>query len=179
MLPAIGPSWGGCVHDREPDEAAAMDDFDATFEYALDLPAADRERLLQSLRASDPAMAEQLVQALREQLQNPDFATHTAAEVAPAVLRAVTLPVADVARAVAWYADVFGCRVIRQDALRAVVAFANLELHLVVPSLSPPALTVFAKHFAGNGTPVRNVDGARGLRVTDPWGNALEVLAEP
>ena len=69
-----------------------MDDFDATFEYALDLPAADRERLLRELRASDPAMAERLVQALREQLQNPDFATHTAAEAAPAVLRAVTLP---------------------------------------------------------------------------------------
>lgn len=179
MLPATTAGCCRCVRDRRADEAAAMDDFDATFEYALDLPAADRERLLRELRASDPAMAERIVQALREQLQNPDFATHTAAEVAPAVLRAVTLPVADVARAVAWYADVFGCRVVRQDALRAVVAFANLELHLVVPSLSPPALTVFARHFAGNGNAERNVDGGRGLRVTDPWGNALEVLAEP
>lgn len=179
MLPAMASPWAAASANAGPTKPAAMDDFDATFEYALDLPAADRERLLQSLRTSDPGLAERLVQALREQLQNPDFATHTAAEVAPAVLRAVTLPVADVARAVAWYADVFGCRVVRQDALRAVVAFANLELHLVVPSLSPPALTVFARHFAGNGTPVRNVDGGRGLRVTDPWGNALEVLTEP
>jgi len=155
-----------------------MDDFDATFEYALDLPAADRERLLQSLRTSDPALAERLVQALREQLQNPDFAAHTAAELAPAVLRAVTLPVADVARAVAWYAEVFGCRVVQQEPLRAIVAFANLELHLVVPALSPPALTVFAKRFAGHRAGARQVDGSGGLRVTDPWGNALEVLAE-
>lgn len=169
---------GRCVHDLEPGEAESMDDFDATFEYALDLPAADRERLLQSLRTSDPALAERLVQALREQLQNPDFAAHTAAEVAPAVLRAVTLPVADVARAVAWYADVFGCRVVHQEPLRAIVAFANLELHLVVPALAPPALTVFAPRFAGHRAGARKVDGAGGMRVTDPWGNALEVLAE-
>ena len=159
-----------------------MDSLDDYFEYAMDLPEDQREQLLVGLRASEPGLAAQLEAMLRELVNNPDFACHGSSLVARgkqvATVRAVALPVADVARAVAWYTEVFGCRVVRQEPQRAVVAFANLELHLTAPQLDPPVLTLVAPDVPGLATASREANGARVLRMTDPWGNALEVRGE-
>lgn len=156
-----------------------MEDLDDYFEYALDQPEVQRAELLASLRHTDPAMATRLEAMLRELATNPDFACHGsslhATTAGPASVRAVTLRVGDLSQAVAWYADVFRCRIVRQDAARAVVAFANLELHLVVGLLDPPGLCVHKTDVARLGATARRADGSRTMHLVDPWGNPFEV----
>jgi catechol-2,3-dioxygenase len=157
-----------------------MDSLDDYFEYALDLPEAQREQLLAGLRADEPELAARLATMLRELVTNPDFAVHgsslstRAAE--PAAIEHVTLAVADVARAVEWYHAVFRCRVVARQHDRAVLAFANLAVHLVADGLEPPSLTVSTADVQNLGATERRPDGARALRLVDPWGNAIEVV---
>ncbi|MBL8729372.1 MAG: VOC family protein [Planctomycetes bacterium] len=156
-----------------------MHDIDDLFEYALDLPEAQRQQLFARLRAEEPATAAKLQQLVEGLVTNPDFLCHTAAERRPAArpseIRRVTLPVADVARAVQWYGDVFGCRVLRRDLERGVMAFGAIELHLVRDDLEPPSLTIVRDDLETMGAIGRRADGARTLRLVDPWGNAIEV----
>ncbi|MBX3464898.1 MAG: hypothetical protein KF830_17150 [Planctomycetes bacterium] len=154
-----------------------MDGIDDLFEYALDLPPAAREDLYARLAAEDPALAQRLRQLVAQQVQNPDFACHLPAAAAPAPgeLRRVTLVVGDVAAAAAWYADVFGCPVRRQDARRAVLALGAVELHLVRDGLEPPSLTIGHRGLVAAGPTRSRDDGMAVRRLVDPWGNALEV----
>lgn len=156
-----------------------MDDIDDLFEYALDLPAAQRQALFARLRAEEPDTAARLQQLVDGLVSNPDFLCHTAAERRPAArpceIRRVTLPVADVDRAVQWYGEVFGCRAVRRDAGRGVMAFGAIELHLVRDDLEPPSLTIGHADVQAIGAAARRADGASALRLVDPWGNAIEV----
>jgi hypothetical protein len=158
-----------------------MDGIDDYFEYALDLPADQRQELLTSLRATDPAMATRLEHLLRELVSNPDFACHgtslavTTSE--PAAVRHATLRVGDLAAAVQWYAEVFRCRIVSQQTDRVVVAFANFELQLVLGDLEPPGFCVRAADVARLGGTERRSDGSRALRLVDPWGNPFEVTS--
>lgn len=158
-----------------------MDGIDDYFEYALDLPAEQRQELLVSLRTTDPAMAVQLEHLLHELVSNPDFACHGTSLAAtvdePASVRFAVLRVGDLAAAVKWYAEVFRCRVVSQQADRAVVAFANFELQLVLGELEPPGLCVRAADVARLGGTERRADGSRALRLVDPWGNPFEVTS--
>jgi predicted enzyme related to lactoylglutathione lyase len=158
-----------------------MDGIDDYFEYALDLPPDQRQQLLAGLRSSDPAMAAQLTRLLDELVSNPDFACHgtslAAAAAGPARVRHVTLRVGDLGAALRWYGSVFHCRVVQQQPDRAVIAFANLELQLVLGELEPPGLSVQAADVAALGATERLPDGGRVLRLVDPWGNPFEVTS--
>jgi len=105
-------------------------------------------------------------------VSNPDFAcrgSSLAAQVAePATVVAVTLPVADVGEAVRWYQEVFRCRLLRQEPDRAVLAFANLDLHLVRGELSAPGLVLQQRDARRLGATARRADGTRSLHLVDP-----------
>jgi hypothetical protein len=155
-----------------------MDSLDDWFEYALDLPEIERERLLAELQKTDAHMASQLAAMLAELVTNPDFACHgvplavTTAE--PAAVLAIRLPVADLVAAVRWYQDVFRVRVVRQDALSAVVQFRNLEVQLEAAA-PPPTLTVAMPDALRLGNATRQPDGSRQLQLVDPFGNVFLV----
>lgn len=160
-----------------------MDSLDDWFEYALDLPEAERLALLERLRGDDPELARRLEDALTQQVTNPDFlcraSSTPASRPAPARLVRVTLPVDDVAAAVRWYRDVFGCRLVRDEPLAAVVALGDVELHFVARGLEPAGLTILRDRVADLGPGELRPDGTRALRLVDPWGNAIEVVDGP
>lgn len=157
-----------------------MDSLDDWFEYALDISPAQREQLLAGLRADEPELAARLATMLQELVTNPDFSCHgtllSTRAADPATIEHVTLAVADIARAVEWYRAVFRCRVDHQGPDRAVLAFANLAVHLVADALEPPSLTVASADVQNLGATERRADGTRSLRLVDPWGNAIEVV---
>lgn len=157
-----------------------MSELDDWFEYALDLPAAPRAAALASLRAQDPQLADRLQAMLDGLVTNPDFAATSrphANTAVPARILAVTLCVADMPTAVRWYEDVFHARCVQQDATSAVLAFANLELRLVVGDRTPPHVSVAHGDLRSLGQALTAVDGNATLHLVDPWGNAFAVTA--
>lgn len=160
-----------------------MDSLDDWFEYALDLPDTERRALLARLRTDDPELARRLEDALTQQVTNADFLCRASSTPAtrpePARLVRVTLPVDDVAAAVRWYRDVFGCGVVREESLAAVVALGEVELQLVARGLEPSGLTIRRYRVTDLGPGELRPDGSRALRLVDPWGNPIEVVDGP
>ena len=157
-----------------------MDSLDDWFEYAMDLNEDMRAQLLAKLAADDPALARRLREALAQQVRNPDFLCQTRPPAAepdrPDRLHHVTLQVGDVDRAARWYVETFRCETVHRDARRVVVAFGDLQVHLVRADLEPPSLTLVRPDVAEMGPSTRRPDGVRMLRLVDPWGNVIEVV---
>lgn len=155
-----------------------MSELDDWFEYALDVPAASRAAAIASLRAQDPQLADRLQAMLDGLVTNPDFAATarpTANTTVPARILAVTLCVTDVPAAISWYEDVFHARCVQQDATSAVLAFANLELHLAIGDQTPPRVSVAHGDLRSLGQARTDADGKATLHLVDPWGNAFAV----
>lgn len=166
-----------------PDERRTVTDLDDYFDYAMDLDERQRAVLLQRLRDEEPALAEQLERALREQVRNPDFLCQQAPptpspDAGPTVerLQHVTLRVGDLDRAVGWYTSTFRGELVRRDDGRAVLRFDGFTLHLVAGEGRPPGLTLVRPDVAAMGPSTRRPDGVRALHLVDPWGNAIEVV---
>lgn len=158
---------------NSPDDSDSIDDW---FEYAVDLPETQRAALLARLRAEDPRTADRLERALRDQLANFDFATRAVPAAVPDRLRAVTLPVDDVAEAVRWYGNVFQCRVVQQDKHRATLDFDGVLLQFVARHLEPPSVTIVRTDVRRMGAAERRPGGGHVLRLVDPFGNAIEAV---
>jgi hypothetical protein len=160
-----------------------MDSLDDYFEYAMDLPERDRNKLLSRLRHDDPLMAERLQAALGQMVKNPDFlcqnqdAPHS--EDQEDRLQRVTIRVGNLERAKKWYTEVFRCSLVRSDANRVVLSFTTIELHLVADENEPPSVSILRPDVAKMGPSERRNDGVRSLRMVDPWGNAIEVIDRP
>jgi catechol 2,3-dioxygenase-like lactoylglutathione lyase family enzyme len=90
----------------------------------------------------------------------------------------VAVAVPDVKTAVDWYTANFQCKVVYQDPTWAFLEFANLKLALVVPSQHPPHLAFVSPEAEKFGTLKTHRDGTRSCYVTDPAGNAVEILAQ-
>ena len=169
-----------CVHREAPGEDPAVDySLDDYFELALDLPEAQRAEMIAQLRRDDPELATRLTALLAAEAGNPDFACHAAPLRQPPAsdsVQSVVLHVGDVARAAVWYQEVFRCQLVRQEQGRAIVAFGNLQLHLVAPELQPPGITIQREDVAAFGRTSRSADGGRRLQMVDPWGNAIELI---
>ena len=164
-----------------PRTGSAMDGFDDWFEYALDLPPAERERAIAQLRAQDPAAADQLTAMLAECVSNPDFACQTAAPARaaePPRLLAVTLAVADVPQAARWYAELLRCPVVEQSNDAATLRLPNLDLRLVRGEHAPPALLLRHPDVLHLGAASRAHGTTRELAIVDPWGNALTLRSD-
>jgi catechol 2,3-dioxygenase-like lactoylglutathione lyase family enzyme len=89
----------------------------------------------------------------------------------------VAVPVRDVAAAVAWYTKTFRCRVAYQDDTWAFLEFDNTKLALVVPEQHPPHFAFTSRDAASFGPLATHRDGTRSTYVSDPAGNAVEIMA--
>lgn len=158
-----------------------MDDLDDWFEYALDLPPAERAHAIAALRAQDPARAAQLETMLAECVSNPDFACHAAAPARandPPRVLGVTLTVADVAAAARWYAELMRCPIAEQTADAATLRMPQVELRFVRGEATAPRLLVHHPDVIHLGAATRTQGAARELAIVDPWGNALTLRSE-
>jgi len=157
-----------------------MDGLDDYFDYAMDLDEAGRSKLMARLRKEEPLLAERLHTALTEMVTNPDFLCQRQpaprADGEPDRLLASTLRVGDVDRAVSWYTEHFRCEVVRQQDDEATLVFGASRLTLRRWDEERPAVTIVSPDVASLGPSHRRSDGARALLLTDPWGNAVEVV---
>lgn len=160
-----------------------MDGLDDYFDYAMDLDEAGRAKLMARLRKEEPVLAERLQATLSEMVKNPDFLCQRKpaprAEGERDRLLATTLCVGDVTRAVAWYTRYFCCDVVDQDADFATLAFGDARLRLRRWDEGRPRITIMSPDVAQLGPSQRRSDGVRALHLTDPWGNAVEVVDRP
>ena len=89
----------------------------------------------------------------------------------------VAIPVQDVAAAVDWYRQTFQCTVKYQDATWALLGFENISLALVIPEQHPAHLGFVSQEAEKFGELKTHRDGTRSCYVSDPAGNAVEILA--
>ena len=98
----------------------------------------------------------------------------------------VAIPSRDIAASAAFYVEHFGAQVLYQDETWAFLQMGQGKLALVTPTQHPPhvalrvdeaALMVTAKR-AGK-TIDSHRDGTRGIYVSDPDGNAVELICYP
>jgi catechol 2,3-dioxygenase-like lactoylglutathione lyase family enzyme len=98
----------------------------------------------------------------------------------------VALPTRDIAGTARYYVDNFGAQVIYQDATWAFLRLGEGKLALVTPEQHPMhvALRVNQEQLEAaskkNGTPIdKHRDGTQGIYMTDPAGNAVELICYP
>jgi catechol 2,3-dioxygenase-like lactoylglutathione lyase family enzyme len=90
----------------------------------------------------------------------------------------LAIPVRDVAEAVQWYTSHFQCTISYQDPTWALLEFANLKLALVIPSQHPGHIAFVIPDAEKYGTLKPHRDGTRSCYISDPSGNAVELLAQ-
>jgi catechol 2,3-dioxygenase-like lactoylglutathione lyase family enzyme len=98
----------------------------------------------------------------------------------------VAVPSNDVAASVAWYVQQFGATVLYQDKTWAFLMCGQTKLAIVTPTQHPPhvAFEVDEAQLADaarkHNQPIdRHRDGTTGIYVTDPFGNAVELICYP
>lgn len=158
-----------------------MDGLDDWFEYALDLPPAERATAIATLRAQDPALAGRLEAMLAECVSNPDFACQAAVQAGasePPRVLGVTLTVPDVAAAARWYADLLRCPIDQPTPQSAMLRLPHLALHFVQGEASALRLLVQHPDVVRMGAATRLPGTARELAIVDPWGNALTLRSD-
>lgn len=92
----------------------------------------------------------------------------------------------DIEASVKWYVGGFGAEVLYQDETWAFLRLGQGKLALVTPSQHPPHVAVrvgadvLARKADEAGLPVdRHRDGTTGIYLTDPDGNAVELICYP
>ena len=88
----------------------------------------------------------------------------------------VAISVSDIATSVAWYRDTFQCEIEYQDETWALLKFANASLALVLPNQHPPHLGFVTPKAETYGELKTHRDGTRSIYISDPTGNAVELL---
>ncbi len=88
----------------------------------------------------------------------------------------VAISVSDIAASVAWYRDTFRCEIEYQDETWALLKFANASLALVLPNQHPPHLGFVTPKADTYGELKTHRDGTRSIYISDPTGNAVELL---
>ena len=88
----------------------------------------------------------------------------------------LALPVTDVASAVAWYREMFECKVSYQDSTWAMLEFDNVALALVSQGQHPPHIALAHPHAERFGRLTCHRDGTRSVYIQDNSGNAVEIL---
>jgi len=93
-------------------------------------------------------------------------------------LHHVAISVQDIAQAVNWYQEQFCCDVVYQDDTWAMLQFANVQMALVIPDQHPPHLGFTSPKAEEYGELKTHRDGTRSIYISDPSGNAVEILDE-
>ena len=89
----------------------------------------------------------------------------------------VAVCVPDVEQAIAWYTEMFDCRVSYRDESWALLEFGNVKLALVIPAQHPAHIAVSSAEAQRFGPLITHRDGVRSVYITDPWGNSVELVA--
>jgi catechol 2,3-dioxygenase-like lactoylglutathione lyase family enzyme len=90
----------------------------------------------------------------------------------------VAVVVPDVRQAVEWYTRTFNCRVNYEDASWALLDFANIHLAVVLPSQHPAHIALSIPEAEQFGPLTTHREGTRSVYIRDPFGNALELIAQ-
>jgi catechol 2,3-dioxygenase-like lactoylglutathione lyase family enzyme len=92
----------------------------------------------------------------------------------------------DIEKSVQWYSQQFGATVLYQDKTWAFLQVGGNKLALVTPGQHPPhvAFSVTEEQLDGasrtHNIPIdKHRDGTRGIYITDPAGNAVELICYP
>jgi catechol 2,3-dioxygenase-like lactoylglutathione lyase family enzyme len=88
----------------------------------------------------------------------------------------VAISVNDIAKAVDWYRSNFRCEIAYQDATWAFLKFSNLHLALVLPGQHPPHVAFVSKRATTHPGLKPHRDGTRSVYISDPAGNAVELM---
>jgi catechol 2,3-dioxygenase-like lactoylglutathione lyase family enzyme len=98
----------------------------------------------------------------------------------------VAVPSADIAASVKWYVEKLGASVLYQDNTWAFLKLGQGKIALVTPSQHPPHTAVrvdeavLAKAAAEAGKTIdSHRDGTRGIYISDPDGNQVELICYP
>jgi len=92
----------------------------------------------------------------------------------------------DIARSVQWYVETLGAQVIYQDTTWAFLKVGQGKIALVTPGQHPPHTAVrvneaeLERSSVEAGLPIdTHRDGTRGIYITDPDGNQVELICYP
>ncbi|CAK8992350.1 Uncharacterized protein At5g50100 [Durusdinium trenchii] len=88
----------------------------------------------------------------------------------------IAISVEDIASSVDWYRDKFRCEVTYQDDTWAMLQFGNVGLALVLPNQHPPHIGFVTQSALEHGNLKTHRDGTRSVYISDPSGNAVELL---
>lgn len=98
----------------------------------------------------------------------------------------VAVPSADIAASVRWYVETLGAQVLYQDATWAFLKLGQGKLALVTPTQHPPHVAVRVDEATlttaaqGAGKTIDgHRDGTKGIYVSDPDGNQVELICYP
>lgn len=89
----------------------------------------------------------------------------------------VAISVENIGAAVDWYTHHFNCKVNYQDESWAFLEFANTKVALVIPAQHPPHIALESSEAEKFGELKPHRDGTRSVYLTDPAGNAIEIMA--
>ncbi|QDT37334.1 VOC family protein [Stratiformator vulcanicus] len=92
-------------------------------------------------------------------------------------LHHVAIEAEDIAAAVEWYRKTFRCDVTYQDDTWAMLKFANMSLALVTPGQHPMHIGFVTPEAESYGELKTHRDGTKSIYISDPTGNAVELLA--
>ena len=98
----------------------------------------------------------------------------------------MAVPAADIAASVRWYVETLGASVLYQDGTWAFLKLGQGKIALITPSQHPPHTAVrineadLVKAAAETGKTIdSHRDGTRGIYVSDPDGNQVELICYP
>ncbi len=98
----------------------------------------------------------------------------------------VAVASADIAVSVTWYVEKFGAQVLYQDSTWAFLKIGQGKLALVTPTQHPPHVavrvdeaTLAAAALEAGKAVDGHRDGTRGIYVSDPDGNQVELICYP
>ena len=88
----------------------------------------------------------------------------------------VAIEVDDIASALAWYRSNLNCKTSYEDSTWAMLDFGNMSLALVTRGQHPPHIGIVAESATSHGELKTHRDGTRSIYLSDPAGNAVELL---
>ena len=91
-------------------------------------------------------------------------------------LHHVAIEVQNIEASVNWYREKFRCDVVYQDETWAMLQFSNVQVAFVLPHQHPPHLGFTSPKAEEHGELKTHRDGTRSIYISDPSGNAVELL---
>jgi len=88
----------------------------------------------------------------------------------------IAITVKNIKEAVNWYCEHFKCNVNYQDETWAYLDFSNIRLALVIASQHPSHIAFSVENASKYGVLTTHRDGTKSVYVTDPAGNAVEMV---